>query len=91
MTPNGLMKKGDHFLPLPIWIRAPKGEPEYYTGFSRSKLYDLAARKIIRSARVIEPGKATGTRLFFLQSILDYIEKAEAESAAKDLPVESSE
>lgn len=61
---------------LPIWIRAPKGGAEHYTGFSRSKLYDLAAKRAIRSVSVREPGRASGTRLFNLASILAYIESA---------------
>ncbi len=66
---------------LPVWVRAPKGGPEHYTGFSRSKLYDLAAKRLIRSVSVREPGRVSGTRLFELASILAYIETA-VEAAA---------
>lgn len=61
---------------LPIWIRAPKGGPEYFTGFSKSKLYDLAGKGLIRSVSMREPGRVSGTRLFELSSILAHIEAA---------------
>ena len=62
---------------LPVWIRSPKGGTEPYSGFSRSKLYELAANGLIRSVSIREPGAMKGTRLFNLQSILAYIEKCE--------------
>lgn len=58
----------------PVWIRAPKRGPEYYTGLTRPKLYELAAKGRIRSVSIREPGKLRGTRLFQLQSILAFIE-----------------
>jgi hypothetical protein len=60
--------------PLPIWVRAPVRGPEYYTGFSRSKLYELAQRGKIHSISIREPGQQKGTRLFELRSILDFID-----------------
>lgn len=69
---------GDRRGLLPVWVRAPKGGPEHYTGFSRSKMYDLAAKGLIRAVAVREPGRVTGTRLFDLGSILNYIERAAA-------------
>lgn len=62
---------------LPVWIRAPKSGTEYFTGFSRSKLYELTSKGYIRSKSIREPGQVKGTRLFYLQSILDYIERCE--------------
>jgi hypothetical protein len=59
---------------LPVWIRAPKSGPEHYTGFTRSKLYELDAKGKIRSTSIREPGQIRGTRLFNLRSILDFIE-----------------
>ena len=59
---------------LPVWIRAPKGGPEFYSGFSRSKLYELYAHGKIESKSIREPGQIKGTRLFNLKSILDFIE-----------------
>jgi hypothetical protein len=62
---------------LPVWVRATLHGPEHYSGFSRAKLYELAKDKKIRSASIREPGQIKGTRLFHLQSILDYIERCE--------------
>jgi hypothetical protein len=63
---------------LPVWIRAPKSGPEYFSGFGRSKLYELDAKGKIRSKSIREPGQLKGTRLFNLQSILDFIESCES-------------
>jgi hypothetical protein len=60
-----------------VWIRAPKSGPEHYSGFTRSKLYELDAKGRIRSASIREAGQVKGTRLFNLQSILDFIESCE--------------
>jgi hypothetical protein len=70
--------------PLPIWVRAPKDGNEFYSGFSRSKLYLEAAEGNIRSVSIRKPGQIKGTRLFELKSILDFIEKqaASAEEVA---------
>jgi len=67
---------------LPVWIRSPKSGPEFYCGFSRSKLYEEAAKGHIRSVSIREPGQLKGTRLFELHSILTFIEKCEAEATA---------
>ena len=58
----------------PVWIRAPKIGNEFYSGLSRSKLYELAGEGDIRSVSIRKPGQVKGTRLFNLQSILDFIE-----------------
>jgi hypothetical protein len=63
---------------LPVWIRSPKSGPEFYSGFTRSKLYEEAAKGNIRSVSIREPGQLKGTRLFELNSILAFIEKCEA-------------
>lgn len=63
--------------PLPIWFRAPVRGPEHYTGFTRAKLYQLAAEGHIRSVSIREPGKVRGCRLFNLASILAFIEASE--------------
>lgn len=65
---------------LPVWIRSPKQGVEFHSGLSRSKLYELAGKRCIRSVSIREPGQVKGTRLFNLQSILDFI--AQCESAA---------
>jgi hypothetical protein len=59
---------------LPIWIRAPSRGPEFHTGFTRPKLYELAANGYIRTCSVRQPGRIRGTRLFHLGSILAYID-----------------
>ena len=65
---------------LPVWIRSPKSGPEFYTGFTRSKLYEAAAEGHIRSVSIRQPGQIKGTRLFELKSILMFIEECEAAS-----------
>jgi hypothetical protein len=70
--------------PLPIWIRSPKSGPEHYTGFSRSKLYELATKGRISSRSIREPGQIRGTRLFNLRSILDFIESCDPDEDPKE-------
>jgi hypothetical protein len=65
---------------LPVWIRSPKQGPEFYSGFTRSKLYEESAKGNIRSVSIREPGQVKGTRLFELNSILRFIEKCDAEA-----------
>jgi hypothetical protein len=67
---------------LPVWIRAPKYGPEHYSGIGRSKLYELNAQGKIESRSIREPGQVKGTRLFHLQSILDFIESCETGEAS---------
>ena len=69
---------GDQANGRPVWVRSPKQGVEFYSGFSRSKLYELAHKGWIRSVSIREPGQVKGTRLFNLQSILDFIEQCEA-------------
>lgn len=66
---------------LPVWIRPPKQGVEFYTGLSRAKLYELAGAGKIKSVSIREPGQVKGTRLFRLQSILDFIAKCEQQRA----------
>jgi hypothetical protein len=59
---------------LPVWIRPPRnGGVEFYSGISRSKLYELAGKGRIESRSIREPGQIKGTRLFLLSSILNFI------------------
>jgi hypothetical protein len=69
---------------LPIWIRPPKSGSDYWTGFCRSKLYQLARDGKIRSVSIRSPGQTKGVRLFELRSVLDFIERnaANAEEVA---------
>lgn len=62
---------------LPVWVRAPKSGHEFYTGFSRSKLYELAASKSVKSVSIRERGQIKGTRLFLLESVLNFISSHE--------------
>jgi len=63
---------------LPVWVRAPKHGHEFYSGCSRPKLYEWAAKGFIRSVSIREPGCIKGVRLFHLASILAFIERCEA-------------
>jgi hypothetical protein len=69
---------------LPVWIRAPKTGTDYFSGFSRSKLYELAGVGAIRSVSISEPGQVKDTRLFNLASILAFIEKCEQKHRRKE-------
>jgi hypothetical protein len=62
---------------LPVWVRAPKRGHEFYSGCTRAKLYEWAAKGFIRSVSIREPGRIKGVRLFHLSSILAFIEKCE--------------
>src|SRR5688572_12709284 len=72
LTPTGANR--------PEWIRAPKAGPEFHSGFSRAKLYELANAKKIRSVSVRDPGQIKGTRLFNLPSIMAFIERCEQDA-----------
>jgi hypothetical protein len=63
---------------LPVWVRAPKRGHEFYSGCTRPKLYEWAAKGFIRSVSIREPGRIKGVRLFHLASILAFIERCEA-------------
>jgi guanyl-specific ribonuclease Sa len=67
----------------PVWIRSPKQGVEFYTGFSRAKLYEGAGKGYFRSVSIRAPGQVRGTRLFHLQSILDFISKCEQQGMAQ--------
>ena len=65
----------------PEWIRAPRGGGvEFYSGFSRSRLYQGANDGEFRSVSIRKPGQTKGCRLFHLQSILDFIAKCEQDA-----------
>ena len=65
---------------LPVWIRPPKNGVEFYSGFSRAKLYEGAGKGHFRSVSIRAPGQVKGTRLFNLQSILDFIARCEVQA-----------
>jgi hypothetical protein len=62
---------------LPVWVRAPKHGHEFYSGCSRPKLYEWAAKGFIRSVSIREPGRIKGVRLFHLASIFAFFEQCE--------------
>ncbi len=71
---------------LPVWVRSPKSGTEHYTGFSRAKLYEGAAKGHFRSVSIREPGQIKGTRLFLLSgtnSVLAFIERCETAATAE--------
>jgi hypothetical protein len=82
---------GDRDGVLPVWVRSPKIGPEHYTGFGRSKLYELAAKGKIESRSIREAGQIKGTRLFNLRSILDFIESCEDENKTASISTEIKE
>ena len=67
----------------PEWVRPPKNGVEFYSGFSRARLYQGAADGDFRSVSIRKPGQVKGTRLFHLQSILDFIAKCEQQAGVK--------
>lgn len=75
--------------PLPVWIRAPKIGPEYFTGLTRSKLYDGASKGYFKSVSLREPGCIHGCRLWHLESVLAWIEKKAFDQ--NNLPIENNE
>jgi len=81
LSPKAAELLNDQHNGRPVWIRSPKQGSEHFTGFSRAKLYELAGTRAIRSVSIRQPGQIKGTRLFHLQSILDYIEKCEQTAA----------
>ena len=75
---------------LPVWIRPPKQGVEFYSGFSRAKLYEGAGKGHFRSVSIRQPGQVKGTRLFNLQSILDFITQCERNAVNEILAGDSS-
>lgn len=69
---------------LPVWVRAPKCRHESYSGCTRPKLYEWAAKGFIRSVSIREPGRIKGVRLFHLASILAFIERCEANALRQE-------
>jgi hypothetical protein len=70
---------------LPVWVRAPKRGQEFYSGCSRPKLYEWAAKGFIRSVSIREPGRIKGVRLFHLASLLAFIERCEVSSQSSQI------
>jgi hypothetical protein len=66
---------------LPVWVRAPGRGPEYYSGLTRPKLYQLHAEGKVRSVALREAGKRRGCRLWHLGSLLTFIESCGKEGS----------
>ena len=54
------------------WVRPPR-PPERIEGQSRSGLYDLSSRGLIKTKTIRRPGSKKGIRLFSVPSIRAYI------------------
>ena len=91
LSPRASELLGDRDGLLPVWIRSPKTGSEHYSGFGRSKLYELAAKGKIKSRSLRERGQIKGTRLFNLRSILDFIESCGDENEAEAVHGETDE
>ena len=81
LAPQARELLNDQHNGLPVWIRPPKQGVEFYSGLSRTKLYELASKSLIRSVSIREPGKVKGMWLFNLASILAFIEQREQDAA----------
>jgi hypothetical protein len=79
VTDNNLLKND------PLWAGAQK--TNQLVDLSRSTLYELAAAGKIRSASLRDPGAKKGRRLFYIPSVLAFIESR----ASGGLPQESTE
>ena len=66
----------------PEWVDA-KGA-EFYFGLKRSHLYQLKDAGKIRSVSLRERGKASGKRVFFYDSIRDFLNEQPADEARQD-------
>lgn len=57
------------------WVRLPTKPGERLHGLSRPYLYQLIDAREIKSASLKKPGKRTGVRVVWEQSVVDYIER----------------
>ena len=55
------------------WVRLPKRGHEQNCGLSRPFIYELIRTGKVRSACIRKPGRRTGCRLVWLQSLMDYV------------------
>jgi predicted DNA-binding transcriptional regulator AlpA len=65
--PNGVR-------PFERWVRLPNRPGERLQGLSRATVYSLIQAGKIKTANIRSPGKLTGIRLIWEQSLVDYIE-----------------
>lgn len=61
--------------PYDRWVRMPNKPGEKLQGMARASLYNLINEGLIRSANIKQPGKLTGCRLIWEQSLVDYINR----------------
>ncbi len=61
--------------PFERWVRLPNKPGERLQGMSRAAIYNLIQSGRIKTANIRTPGKLTGVRLIWEQSIVDFIEK----------------
>lgn len=57
------------------WTRLPTKPGERLHGLSRAHLYQLKDLGEIKTASLKKPGKLTGVRVVWEQSVVDYIER----------------
>lgn len=57
------------------WVRLPTKPGERLHGLSRAHLYQLIDAGEIKTASCKKPGRLTGVRLVWEQSVVDYIER----------------
>ena len=62
-------------LPTERYVRLPGKGYCPSCGLSRSHLYRLIAKGVIKSANVRQPGQLRGIRLVWLPSVLSYLER----------------
>jgi hypothetical protein len=74
LSPSAQAVLAEQHAGRPVWVRPPKVGQEFYSGLTRAKLYQLASEGKIKTASLREPGALKGTRLFHLQSVLNYVE-----------------
>lgn len=84
IAPSIENRVAEHHRGLPVWIRPTKTGQKYFTGLTRAKLYELAERCLVCSFSPRDPGNLKGCRFFHLQSILDYLERAEQREREKN-------
>ena len=60
--------------PFERWVRLPNKPGERLQGLSRAAIYNLIQAGKIKTANIRTPGKLTGIRLVWEQSLVDFIE-----------------
>ena len=79
LAPSTAQIMADRDGPLPVWVRAPKREHEFFR-LHPAKTLRVGGKGFIRSGSIREPGKIKGVRFFHLAGILTFIERCESET-----------